>query len=79
VGPSSIPETITNTVLNCDSAKGAHPRPEFLRPGQVPELVFLLSHSAALLPKTGFLHSRNVSEKTQHSAAAPYGIPEKNL
>ncbi len=45
-GASSIPETMTKPVLNGDSKKGAHPRPQFLHPGQVPNLVqFLLSHS----------------------------------
>ncbi len=35
VGFENIPEKMRNTVLTCDTSKGAHPRPDFLHPANL--------------------------------------------
>lgn len=35
----SIPENMRHQVLNCDTSLGKHPRPAFLHPKQVDELI----------------------------------------
>ena len=39
VGVDEIPESMVNSVLNCDTTKGKHPRPAFLHPRQVEDLI----------------------------------------
>ena len=39
VGVDNIPEHMRNAVLNCDTTQGKHPRPDFLHPRQVDELI----------------------------------------
>lgn len=38
LGVDSLPQFMTSAVLNCDTSKG-RPRPDFLHPNQLPELV----------------------------------------
>ena len=38
-GASAIPEEMKTAVLDCDTKAGAHRRPDFLHPKQIPELV----------------------------------------
>lgn len=42
VGVDGIPENMRNSVLNCDTTMGKHPRPAFLHPRQVDELILQL-------------------------------------
>ena len=39
VGVDGIPENMRHAVLNCDTTMGQHPRPAFLHPRQVDELI----------------------------------------
>ena len=39
VGVDNIPQNMRNAVLNCDTNQGKHPRPTFLHPRQVDELI----------------------------------------
>ena len=39
VGINNIPQTMQNAVINCDTTKGSHPRPNFLHPQQIPALI----------------------------------------
>ena len=39
VGVDNIPQQMRHSVLNCDTTKGKHPRPDFLHPKQVKELI----------------------------------------
>ena len=39
VGVDNIPENMRNEVLNCDTTMGKHPRPDFLHPRQIKELI----------------------------------------
>ncbi|MDJ0649449.1 MAG: ADP-ribosylglycohydrolase family protein [Xenococcaceae cyanobacterium MO_188.B19] len=39
VGVDNIPENMRDAVLNCDTTQGKHPRPDFLHPRQVDELI----------------------------------------
>ena len=39
VGVDEIPESMVNSVLNCDTTKGKHPRPAFLHPRQIEDLI----------------------------------------
>ena len=39
VGVDNIPQNMRNSVLNCDTTKGNHPRPSFLHPQQVDYLI----------------------------------------
>ncbi len=39
VGINYIPQTMVKAVLTCNTSKGKHPRPSFLHPQQVPELI----------------------------------------
>lgn len=39
VGVENIPANMRDAVLNCDTSKGKHPRPNFLHPRQVDELI----------------------------------------
>lgn len=39
VGVDNIPENMRHAVLNCDTTLGKHPRPDFLHPKQVKELI----------------------------------------
>src|SRR5262249_54394296 len=38
-GASAIPDDMKNAVLNCDTAQGRHPRPDFLSAHHIPKLV----------------------------------------
>jgi ADP-ribosyl-[dinitrogen reductase] hydrolase len=42
VGIDRLPETMRNSVLSCDTTIGQHPRPAFLHPRQVEELIWQL-------------------------------------
>jgi hypothetical protein len=39
VGMEGIPDHFKWAVLECDTKSGGHPRPEFLHPKQIPDLV----------------------------------------
>ena len=39
VGVDEIPQKIRDAVLNCNTSLGKHPRPDFLHPRQVKELI----------------------------------------
>ncbi len=39
VGVDGIPQAMRNSVLNCDTTQGKHPRPAFLHPRQIDELM----------------------------------------
>ena len=39
VGFNKIPQTMKDSVLNCDTRQGEHPRPAFLHPRQINELI----------------------------------------
>lgn len=39
VGVDGIPENMRESVLNCDTTMGKHPRPDFLHPRQIEELI----------------------------------------
>lgn len=49
-GAGSIPKTAIAPVLNCDTEQGIHPRPAFVHPRQVPELVTYLLRDRASAP-----------------------------
>ena len=42
VGVDNIPQKMRDAVLNCDTSLGKHPRPSFLHPRQIKELIFQL-------------------------------------
>lgn len=44
VGVNNIPESMRNSVLNCDTNLGKHPRPAFLHPRQIDDLISQLLH-----------------------------------